>query len=55
MPVGPQLVLQYHQPLKLPTWGWRVPMPPVLVTHVKHGDCLKTVLAVPVEEAFRKV
>lgn len=55
MPVGPQLVLQYHQPLKLPTWRWRVSMPPVLVTHVKHGDCLKTVLAVPVEEAFRKV
>lgn len=53
--VGPQLVLQYHQPLKLPTWGWRVPMPPVLATHFKHGDCLKTVPALLVEEAFRKV
>lgn len=30
-------------------------MPPVLATHFKHGDCLKTVPALLVEEAFRKV
>ena len=28
---------------------------PVLITHFKHGDCLKTVPALPVEEALRKV